>query len=346
MSPANNRVSWLAAVSAALTAATSIAATPAQAGLSVDPGTLVLREDFPDPFLLAVKGGYLAYATNSAERRINVQLATSPDLKTWQLVDRDAMPVLPPWARPGYTWAPEVLAVDRHYNLYFTARDRRSGLQCVGVASANDPQGPFTSQAIEPLVCQRDLGGSIDPSPFRDADGATYLLFKNDGNNPRANLPTTIWAQRLTPDGLALTGAATPLLSNTAAWEGRVIEAPTMLRLHGRYVLLFSANDYGWQRWQAQSHYAMGYTVCASVTGPCRPAPEKPLLASQASGPGGCLSGPGHQAVLQQGDRLILAYHAWDATRACGPATDRRLLHIGELYWHGEGTEPPAAAPH
>ncbi len=334
MRPANTRAHWLTiAVIRWLAVALALTALPAQAGLSVDPGTLVLREDFPDPFLLATGDGYLAYATNNPRRGVNVQLAQSRDLKAWRLLARDAMPVLPPWARPGLTWAPEVLRAGKGYALYFTARERRSELQCVGVATATDPLGPFTSQAVAPLVCQRDLGGSIDPSPFRDADGTLYLLVKNDGNNPDFNLPTTIWAQPLTPDGLAASGTAKPLLSNTAAWEGRVIEAPTMLRLHGHYVLLFSANDYGWQPWQAQSRYAMGYAVCASVIGPCRLVQDKPLLASQTAGPGGCLSGPGHQAVLQQGERLILAYHAWDATLACGRAADRRLLHIGELHW-------------
>lgn len=339
MRPANSRahrltidfVRWL-------TVLLALSAVSAQAGLTVDPGTLVLSEDFPDPFLLATGHGYLAYATNNPKRGVNVQLAESRDLKTWRLLARDALPVLPRWARPGLTWAPEVLKVDQRYALYFTARERRSELQCVGVATATDPLGPFTSQATEPLVCQRELGGSIDPSPFRDTDGQLYLLVKNDGNNPDFNLPTTIWAQPLAPDGLASAGVAKPLLSNTAAWEGRVIEAPTMLRLHGRYVLMFSANDYGWQPSQAQSHYAMGYAVCASATGPCRLAQDKPLLASQTAGPGGCLSGPGHQAVLQQGERLILAYHAWDATLACGRAADRRLLHIGELHWSDDAS--------
>lgn len=83
--------------------ALTFVAGPAHAGLSVDPGTLVLREDFPDPFLLATADGYLAYATNSPKRGVNVQMAQSPDLKTWRLLGRDAMPMLPPWARRGYT---------------------------------------------------------------------------------------------------------------------------------------------------------------------------------------------------------------------------------------------------
>ena len=328
MPPANLRT-WgrLAAVAVALLGG------PLRAAVSVDPGRLALAADFPDPFLLAVTGGTLAYATNSEERRVNVQLAFSADLKAWKLLATDALPVLPRWAKTGYTWAPEVMAVGGRYALYFTARERASGLQCVGVATAASPLGPFASGARAPLVCQRELGGSIDPSPFRDADGRLFLLVKNDGNNPRANKPATLWSLPLSADGLSVGGPAAALLSNTEGWEGRVVEAPAMIRAGTRYLLLFSANDFGWQRWQPQSAYAMGYALCDGPAGPCRLGRHNPLLASQTTGPGGCLSGPGHQAVLPLGDRLVLAYHAWDATRGCRPASDRRLLHIGALHW-------------
>ncbi|MEZ5269512.1 MAG: hypothetical protein R2789_13435 [Microthrixaceae bacterium] len=32
------------------------------------------------------------------------------------------------------------------------------------------------------FVCQRDLGRTIDASPFVDEDGTKWLLYKNDGN--------------------------------------------------------------------------------------------------------------------------------------------------------------------
>ena len=41
------------------------------------------------------------------------------------------------------------------------------------MGTAATPYGPF-EPSPEPIVCQLDLGGSIDPSPFADAAGA-YL---------------------------------------------------------------------------------------------------------------------------------------------------------------------------
>jgi beta-xylosidase len=294
------------------------------------------RADFPDPFILEHEGRYLAYATNTAGS--NVQMASSTDLASWQsLWDErqpnrlhDAMPVLPTWAKPGFTWAPEVLRTPGGFVLYFTARHEASGLQCVGAASSQDPRGPFTSQATQPLVCQYALGGTIDASPFRAPDGQLYLYFKNDGNNPAASKPTEIFAQRLSPDGLSLVGDPVALVRNDKPWEGHVVEAPTMVERDGAYVLFFSANDYGWPDPQGVSRYAIGYATCEGPLGPCTDAPNNPFLTSTFQP---CVSGPGHQTVFQSKGRDLFAYHAWSATKSCTPANQGRFLHIAQLTW-------------
>ncbi len=299
----------------------------------------VFATDFPDPFILPHHGGYLAYATNAKGLQANVQMAASADLRSWQLVkdgDRlhDALPSLPRWAAAGRTWAPEVLKVGSRYLLYFTAAERATGLQCVGVASAADPGDAFVSAADAPLVCQRDQGGTIDPSPFRDADGSLYLLFKSDGNNPAFLKPSRIYVQPLAADGLSLMGAPQELIRNDQKWEWRVVESPTMLRdPEGRYVLLFSANHFGWETDQRLSNYAIGYARCATVTGPCVKASENPILMSYWSKTAGCLSGPGHQTVFEAGGRLQMVFHAWAATSSCRFADKGRYMYVAPLQW-------------
>ena len=292
----------------------------------------VLSRDFPDPFVLAAGDRYIAYATNGPKGDPNVQVALSSDLRQWRMAG-DAMPELPAWVNDGSTWAPEVLRVGDRYLLYFTARHRKSGLQCVGVAGAADPLGPFVATAPEPLVCQFALGGTIDANPFRDADGKLYLYFKNDGNNPAADKPAEIWGQRLSADGLRLEGAPVSLLRNDAAWEGRVVEAPTMARHAAGYTMLFSANDYGWQDHQRLSAYAIGYARCAGPLGPCTDAGDNPLLYSFNSRDAGCLSGPGHQAVFDAGGRAFIAFHAWSATPGCRRLDHRRYMYVAPLGW-------------
>src|SRR5687768_3175515 len=50
----------------------------------------VLRADFPDPFILEHEGQYLAYATNAGG--VNVQMASSTDLWTWQFLRDEREP--------------------------------------------------------------------------------------------------------------------------------------------------------------------------------------------------------------------------------------------------------------
>jgi beta-xylosidase len=318
--------------------AVSLGFSAAAVGGDVQPFVPVLTEDFPDPFVLPQDGVFLAYATNPRGGGVNVQMARSTNLVDWEVMrdgdkPHDAMPVLPSWARDGFTWAPEVIKTDRGYVLHFTARERKSGLQCLGAALSASPYGPFVSDAPEPLVCQRELGGTIDSDPFRDADGQLYLYYKNDGNNPRVKLPTTLFVQHLTADAMHVTGEPVALVRNDANWEGQVIEAPTMVLHDGRYVLFFSANYYGWDPGQSLSPYAMGYATCGSAAGPCSAAGSNPILHSYDDRHAGCLSGPGHQSVFATGGRTFIAFHAWGTVGACRNAHRGRYLYVAPLSW-------------
>ncbi len=321
-------------------AATLLVAT-AQAREPDAPLVPVFRTDFPDPFVLPVEGGYLAFATNATRLRANVQMALSTNLRDWRLVEEggrlvDALPVLPNWAEPGRTWAPEVIRIGDRYLLYFTARERGSGVQCIGVAVGLQPRGPYRPAGDAPLVCQRDLGGSIDPSPYRADDGRLYLYYKSDGNNPAVLKPSRIWVQPLAANGLSLIGAAVPLIRNDRHWEWRVVESPAMTRApDGRYVLLFSANHYGWEADQRLSNYAIGYATCRGPLGPCTKARENPILRSVNDRRRFCLSGPGHQTIFVDQGGQHVAFHAWSATPDCRPAGLGRFLYIAPLGWKG-----------
>lgn len=323
-----------------LLAAVVLAAVPASAK-DAPPFVPVFKTDFADAFVLPTSTGFFGYATNATDFKANVPMARSTNLTDWALIKdgdklHDAMPVLPAWARPGFTWAPEVIATSAGYVLHFTAKDRKTGLQCIGAALSASPVGPFRSSATAPLVCQTALGGTIDSSPFRDADGKLFLYYKNDGNNPSFRKPTDIFVQRLTDDGLAVVGEAKPLLRNDRGWEAHVIEAPTMVR-HGKtYALFFSANHYGWETDQQLSVYGIGYARCAGPTGPCTDASENPILHSYNSKAAGCLSGPGHQTVFGVGARQFIAFHAWAATPGCRKLDDKRFLYVAPLLWDGE----------
>lgn len=280
----------------------------------------VLDDDFPDPDVLEVDGVYYAYATNGNNR--NVRVATSQDLVTWE-EQPDVLPDLPPWVIPGKTWAPEVTEVaPGRYALYFTATNYRPTLQCVGVATADDPLGPFAVAGEGMLVCPQDEGGAIDAATFLDEDGTRYLLWKNDGNC--CGLDTWLQMAPLSADGLSLTAAPTKLLKQDQDWEGQLIEAPTLVREQDTYVLMYSANDYG------SDAYAVGYATAAAPTGPYTKGAE-PLLESASLD--GAFVGPGGQDVVtgpDGEDRLV--FHSWYADLTY------RAMNTVALEWEASET--------
>jgi beta-xylosidase len=247
---------------------------------------------------------------------------------------------LPVWAAPGpgFTWAPAVLTRAASYVLYYTTRDRASGFQCISRASAERPEGPYVDRSDQPLVCQTSgvaaLCGSIDPSPFLDADGTPYLLWKSDENSAACRTAPRIWAQRLSGDGLALVGAPHALIARDRDWEGDIVEAPSMIRRGDVYYLFYSANWYG------SSAYAIGYAVCTSPTSGCRKmSSAAPLVASADS-----ILGPGGQELFTDGDGgLWMAYHAWTAPHTSYQAGGARRLRLARIDFGVDG-QPIASA--
>jgi beta-xylosidase len=278
----------------------------------------VFKSDFPDPFVLRVGGTYYAYATNSVSD--NVQTLHSTDLVHWKR-GKDAMPNEATWTLRGRTWAPEVLRLSaRRYVLYYTARSFDLDAQCVGRAVSKSPAGPFTDGSKKPLVCQKSEGGSIDPDAFRDTNGRLYLYWKNDGNC--CGKPTYIYAQRLSKDGLSLTGKRVRIERNDAAWESTTVEAPTMWKQAGKYYLFYSANVYNTQ------FYAVGYASCAGPQGPCKDSTDNPILSSACRA-----SGPGHQTLIRDAHgQTWIVYHAWPPDKI-GSVTPGRQLWIDRLEW-------------
>jgi beta-xylosidase len=321
--------------SGASPSASAEASPSAAAGEFTNP---VLEANFADPFLLEVDGTYYGYATGNLTW--NIQVTRSEDLVTWAPT-KEALPKLPLWqpVSKGLTWAPEVIRTDAGYVMHYTTRDVQAGKQCLSVATAETPEGPFTDTSEEPLVCQLDLGGSIDSSPFRDEDGSLWLVWKNDGNC--CGKHTHFYVAPLDESGRTLTGEAVDVgLDNDRPWERNLIEAPQIIRHEDTYYLFYSANDYG------SPNYAVGYATSDDIEGPYVDAEENPILETA-----GEAAGPGHQTIVEDDDgELWMAYHAWDPDRVGDSVGGRRALWLDRLTFedgkpvvHGPTTDPQPA---
>ena len=286
---------------------------------------LVYPFDFPDPDVILVGQTYYAYATNSVAG--NIQIISSTDLTHWQAVG-NALPTLPGWAKPNETWAPSVERVNGTFLMYYAADFAPTGPECISVATATRPQGPFIDNSALPLECQPSLGGSIDPSAFTDANGVPYLVWKSGGPGS-----SKIWSQQLNRAGTKFAAGTNPtqLLVPDQPWEGGTVEAPDLVLNAGRYFLFFSGNDWN------SANYAIGVARCTGPLGPCTDASPSPILSS-----GSGIAGPGGESVFADtsGDYWI-AFHAWVPGAVGFP--NNRDLYLRRLDL--SGSLPSVATP-
>jgi beta-xylosidase len=275
------------------------------------PSATVFCEDAPDPFVLRVGGSYYAYSTNNLFG--NVPVLTAGGI-FGRGAGHDALPALPAWSQPGRVWAPSVLALGGRFVMYYSTRVGGSEHKCLSVASSDDPEGPFVDVSAGPLVCPvRD--DAIDPSPFVASNGQPYLLWRHG---------FTIVSQPLTADGLALTGAASVLISPDQPWEGGIVEAPSMIESEGRFYFFYSGNAWDTDR------YAIGYAVCTTPQGPCAKQPGPWLSSSfKAQGPGG------QELFTDESARPWMVLHAWIDGKVGYPNGRRNVFAVPLAFFGG-----------
>lgn len=295
------------------------------------PSFTLAGADFPDPAVLPWQGRYYAFATGG-----HIPARSSTDLRTWTA----AAPVLratPGWADGSRTWAPFVLPIHGGFVLYYAtavAGQRNVNgwpVMCLSRAVARSPEGPYDDHSAAPLVCQRDLGGSIDPSAYYDEHMNPWLVWKSDGNC--CGIASRLFSARLSADGTALEGPHHQLLASGHAWERGVIEGPSFTRHNGQLYLFYSGN-----LWNTE-FYSVGYATCASPAGPC---------VDQTDGRAWFWShaptnawGPGGQEFFRDlhTGQLYMSYHAWDSESAKG----KRTLRMSPLRFDAHGR--PSLSP-
>lgn len=270
-----------------------------------------LGHDVSDPFLTVWQGRYYLISNVGGPGTVmNVPVLSGPAVGQWGPMF-DALPTLPSWASPGFTWGPDLHRFGSTFVLYFTALVKGSDptMQCIGAATATSPRGPFTALA-NPYICQVSQGGSIDPRVFTDDDGSNWLLWKSDQNIGGANTPTKLWSAPLTADGLAFTAPPTVILQPDLAWQGTIVESPDMVKVAGTYWLFYSGN------WFNSANYAIGAARCTGPTGPCTETSSTPLVASNTQG-----TGPGEESVYNGPTGTWLLYNPWHSD---SPKVDSR----------------------
>ncbi len=284
------------------------------------PGTTIVSgADQPDPFMIDQGNRYYLF-TSQVQGAANVPVLVGKKIGQWGPLT-DALPDLPAWAAPGYTWAPDVHRFGHDYILYFTAMVKGSNpfMECIGDAISTKLAGPYISAPV-PFICQNTMGGSIDPRTFVDADGTTYLLWKSDENSIAGSTANTnVFSQRLSANGLSLLGQPVRIFGPDEPWQGHIVEAPDLVLVRGSYYLFYSGG------WFNQPGYAVGVAPCAGPLGPCIDTSTTPLLSSNAQG-----EGPGEESVFTDAQGIWLLYTPFrSALPVAGPPRPVAMARLG-----------------
>ena len=275
--------------------------------------------DAPDPSVERFGNSYYAYTTGTTwGNHIGILRSDRPDRGFRTLTGgpygSSAFPNVPwtkpvrPWQRAGTTHAPAVIDRGGRYVMYYTAQTAagHGGRYCLSVATASRPEGPFTDRTVAPWLCMDFACGIIDPDPVVSGD-RLFLLFKSYDDACTSNQRARIWAVRLTADGLRFAGWPRPIVDQFAlAPQTGTIENPQMLRVAGRFLLLFSRGD-----WDTTGYY-MAYLFCSTPVGPCGPERNR-LVATYRS-----VRGPGGGTAFRDASGVAwLAYHGWQGPDLC-----------------------------
>jgi beta-xylosidase len=291
----------------------------------------VIAGDHPDPSVVRVGEEYWAAVTTGGWAP-HFALLRSRDLVNWEAAGY-VFRSKPAWAR-GDFWAPEIVGAFGRTFVYYTARREegpgRRGTLCIAAASAATPQGPYTDHG--PLACEipelKNVG-SIDAFFLRDEAGAPYLVWKADGNDAEPDVPTSIFAQRLSADGTRLVGKRREILRNTSPWERHVVEGSFILRRGGWFYHFYSGNACCGRG----CDYALGVARARSLLGPWEKYSRNPIISANKD-----WRCPGHGSIVETPDgRTFLLYHSYRKRR--GTFNVGREAVLDEIVW-GEGGWP------
>jgi arabinan endo-1,5-alpha-L-arabinosidase len=226
-------------------------------------------------------------------------------------------------------WAPDIAYFNGRYHLYYSASTFGSNHSAIGlVTSATlDPNAANFGWRDEGLVIRSqrtDDFNAIDPNHVIDATGDHWLALGSFWSGIKLFPLDASTGKLRDNDARRFSIATRPAPQGAPA----AIEAPFIVRREGDY-FLFASYDYCC-RGVSSSYYVVAGRS-RSITGPYVGRDGRSMM----EGYGNVIvrgerryRGPGHCAVLQDGDLSYLVYHAYDAEH-----DGRSTLRISALEW-------------
>jgi beta-xylosidase len=204
---------------------------------------------YADPDIAVYNNTYWVYPTTSKgySEQTYLDAFSSTDLITWTKHSNILTRASVAWASYAM-WAPAPIQRNGRYYLYFAANDiqNNSSLGGIGVAVANQPQGPYVDAIGRPLIGQFHNGAQpIDQDVFIDDDGQAYMYYGGWGH---ANVV------KLNSDMISL-GTFSDGSTYKEITPSGYVEGAQMFKRNGKYYLMWSEG--GWTGPDYSVSYAM-----------------------------------------------------------------------------------------
>jgi beta-xylosidase len=191
----------------------------------------VICADYSDPDVVRVGDDF--YLVSSSFNCVpGLPILHSGDLVNWTIIGHvfDKFPYgnfdVP--QHGNGVWAPSIRYHNGEFYVYYGDPDYG-----IFMAKAKNPAGPW-----EPLVRVQESKGWIDPCPFWDDDGNTYLV--HAWANSRAGINSILTINRMSADGTKLLDEG-KLVVDGREGKYRTLEGPKMYKRNGWYYLMAPA---------------------------------------------------------------------------------------------------------
>ena len=287
-----------------------------------DPGNTyrnpVIRQSTPDPSL--IRSNDSVFYLYSTENIRNLPIYRSTDLVNWSFVGTAFTEETRPTFEPkGGLWAPDINYINRQYVLYYAMSVWGGEWTCgIGVATADNPEGPFTDRGMLFRSNTIDVQNSIDPDYVED-NGKKYLFWGSFHG---------IFGIELTDDGLAIQENSEKRQVAGTAYEG------TYIHKRGKYYYLFAS--IGTCCEGLKSTYTTVVGRAENLWGPYVDKQGKPMMENNHEvviHKNDAFIGTGHNSEIVQdkaGNDWIL-YHGF-----CMENTKGRSLFLDRIRWIGD----------
>ena len=284
----------------------------------------VSNTSLPDPTLIKGQDGWFyLYATEDTR---GMPIMRSKDLTNWAWTGLRVFSdnTRPEFLEGGGLWAPDINYINNQYVLYYAlslwGEEHKNG---IGVATADNPEGPFTDKGK--LFTSDEIGvqNSIDPALFTNDDGSKHLFWGSLRG---------LYMIEMSNDGLSIKQGATKQKVAGNGMEGVYIFK------RGNYYYLFAS--VGSCCAGINSTYQLVVGRSLNLTGPYLSRSGNALLDGSytvvISG-NSTFAGPGHcsQIIKDLDGNDWILYHAIDKRNSA--QFSWRMLMLDKLYWDNDG---------